>query len=1364
MKIILLCECKYSLNVNAMRLPLLISLTLCFLFGSAQEFMLKHLDTSNGLANNKINAFHRDSDGFLWVGTSSGLCRYNGYGFKIYLPAVEDSVMISYDEDITDIQEDRKGRLWVRSGKTYLIYDPVSDCLSTDLSPILKEYNMQSAPSQIHFDSGKNAWIHINNEGLYRIKSGSGKAELLKDKSFAGDEITDIVSIPDEVMTIDNHGVIKFISPQSMLVTRTDSLIAVNTDPSTTFVYTIVPDNDGLAWIFSNEKLWLYDTRSHTWANHLLPDDRNQKVVKTFMHDSSGIRWIARDHNGLEKVVRENDRFRFIPVTTSVSSGIRNTVTALYDDNAGSLWIGTYKKGIYYHNESANKFKLIPFPDVNCLYPSLIDGSVWIGTDAAGIIKWNPQTNSRTPIPYLTDNGSHPAITTMLELPDGTLYFGSFARGLRRCRNGKIETLSTGTTLDNAYTWALAKAPDGKIWIGTLGHGLYRFDPKSLEVKSYNMSNSDLFSDYILDIARDGEGERRIYIATSSGVAVFDPIKEKFSSIPLLDGLKINDLLHDTRDLLWVASTRGLHIYDPHRERIIPLKTSPDKATPDFILGLQIDNNGNVWASEGGNLVKFNVRYNDKTGEFSYTTHRYDSADGLQNCDFNQRSFGRLPSGQIFIGSLYGLNEFNPDSIRHNRALPNVMFSDISVGSKTIRVGENVKGHVLLKSSPNHGGTLELWPDNSSFSVTFATDNYIFPEKTTYQHKLEGLDDEWMTTPPGVHMASYTNLAPGTYRLLVKAVNNDGYESVSAAELTIIMHPPFWLSVWAKLLYALILCLLVYAFIRHIKLRERRRFNEKRKEDALVKQEEINQLKFKFYTNVSHELRTPLTLIVSPLESMIKEATDEKQLKRLTLMRNNAMRLLLLVNQLLDFRKNEVTGLSLQLSEGEIVGFVRGVCHSFANLSERKNIRLTFTSSTPELNAMFDEDKLYKSIMNLLSNAFKFTPEGGEVKTELSTTPTSVIIKVSDTGIGISDSDKPHVFDRFFQADNAKNDSSMTGNGIGLSMVNEYIKLHNGTIEISDNPGGGTIFTISIPLIKQTPLAETTPPVSETVSLPDTEILEAQTEQPSVEKQDDPAASDKPTALVVDDSHDMIEFLRDGLGHDFHVMTAPDGATALRLLESIRPAIVLTDLMMPGIDGLELCRKLKSNQDLASTPVIILTAKHDIGAKVEGLTTGADDYITKPFNIDLLLLKMKKLISLSHRGNGRSLINPEPDTIKITPLDEKMVEKAIKYVVTNIKRPDLSVEELSSHLGMSRVHLYKKLKATTGKTPVEFIRLIRLKRGAQMLRESQLNVSEIAFQLGYNNPKYFSKYFKEEFGVLPSIYQDKEGKATNYHV
>lgn len=416
--------------------------------------------------------------------------------------------------------------------------------------------------------------------------------------------------------------------------------------------------------------------------------------------------------------------------------------------------------------------------------------------------------------------------------------------------------------------------------------------------------------------------------------------------------------------------------------------------------------------------------------------------------------------------------------------------------------------------------------------------------------------------------------------------------------------------------------------------------------------------------------------------------------------------------------------------------------------------------------------------MNLLGNAFKFTPEGGKVDVTLETSGGNLIIKVADTGPGVRDKDKERIFERFYQADETGSPSNL-GNGIGLSLVNEYVKLHNGNIRVVDNIDNGSIFIVTLPIVRNSaaalaPNAEQTPaPENATPANADNASGEPkaaastskETESAPQPTQKTSSANDsRPMALVVDDSADMLEFLKEGLSNDFHVITAPNGKVAMKLLSSVKPSIIITDLMMPEMDGVELCRQLKMNTDHASTPIIILTAKHDAQDKVEGLTIGADDYITKPFNLQLLLLRMKKLVALSKRGASRTLIDPEPDSISITPLDERLVEKAVKFVVANIKRPDLSVEELSSHLGMSRVNLYKKLKSITGKTPIEFIRILRLKRGAQMLRESQLNVSEIAYQLGFNSPKYFSKYFKEEFGILPSDYQEKEEKATNHPV
>jgi DNA-binding response OmpR family regulator len=386
---------------------------------------------------------------------------------------------------------------------------------------------------------------------------------------------------------------------------------------------------------------------------------------------------------------------------------------------------------------------------------------------------------------------------------------------------------------------------------------------------------------------------------------------------------------------------------------------------------------------------------------------------------------------------------------------------------------------------------------------------------------------------------------------------------------------------------------------------------------------------------------------------------------------------------------------------------------------------------------LFDGDKLSKILLNLLSNAFKFTPDGGRVDVALTVEGSNLIIKVADTGIGIADADKERIFETFYQTDTTKS----SGSGIGLSLVSEYVKLHDGTVKVVDNVGGGSVFIVAIPIRHQASKGTDT-----AVAATNDDVLAT-----------DDKANNKPVALVVDDNVDLQNFLRGELSDKYCVMTASNGRIALEKMAQRQPDIILTDLMMPEMDGIELCRRVKSDEKYAAIPLIVISAKHDEQAKVEGLTLGADDYITKPFNCDLLMLRMKKLIELSRKGVQRTLIEPEPTPIQVTSLDEKLIEAAVKYVEANMDRADLSVEELSRELGMSRVHLYKRMRQVTGKTPTEFIRILRLKRAAQLLRESQLNVSEIAYKVGFNNPKYFSNYFKEEFGVLPSVYQDREG-------
>ena len=570
---------------------------------------------------------------------------------------------------------------------------------------------------------------------------------------------------------------------------------------------------------------------------------------------------------------------------------------------------------------------------------------------------------------------------------------------------------------------------------------------------------------------------------------------------------------------------------------------------------------------------------------------------------------------------------------------------------------------------------------------------------------------------------------------------------------------------WAYIVYALLIVGVVSFSLYAVQRRERNKFRIRQIEEDAKKREELSQMKFRFFTNVSHELRTPLTLIISPMESMMKEITDEKLHGKLQLMYRNAQRLLNLVNQLLDFRKNEMAGLHLTLSEGDIVAYVRSICASFLMLSEKKHVHLTFFSAMESLNMSFDEDKIGKVVMNLLSNAFKFTPDGGRVDVALEMSkemPGRLLIKVSDTGVGIRDEDKERIFERFYQVEQEEPEHQSTGSGIGLSLVRDFVTLHEGTVRVVDNVGSGSVFLVELP-VKHVRVSPPKPaPLTEEVEEHEELLPGMEEEALSVDLLDDMEDNEdekeKPLALIVDDNEDLVAFMKDSLSLYFRIQSASNGREAWQKISELMPDIIVSDVMMPEMDGNELCRWVKTDKRTSDIPMILLTARQAVEDKVEGLTIGADDYVTKPFNVEILILRMRKLIDLSKKRKAKSLIDPEPSEIAITSLDEKLVENAIKYVEANIGRCDLSVEELSRGLGMSRVHLYKKLLQITGKTPIEFIRVIRLKRAAQMLRESQQNVSEIAYQLGFNNPKYFSKYFKDEFGVLPSVYQEREGR------
>ena len=947
----------------------------------------------------------------------------------------------------------------------------------------------------------------------------------------------------------------------------------------------------------------------------------------------------------------------------------------------------------------------------------------------------------------------------MLKSKDGKLWVGTFNGGLY-CMNGsqvRSYKEGTGNALASNNVWALVEDDKGRIWIASLGGGLQCLEPLSGTFETYTSNNSALLENNVTSLC--WVDDNTLFFGTASqGVGTMDMRTREIKKIQgQSDSMKlsndaVNHVYKDSRGLVWIATREGLNVYDTRRHMFLDLFPVVE-AKGNFIAAITEDQERNMWVSTSRKVIRVTVA-SDGKGSYLFDSRAYNSEDGLQNCDFNQRSIKTLHNGIIAIGGLYGVNIFAPDHIRYNKMLPNVMFTGLSLFDEAVKVGQSYGGRVLIEKELNDVENVEFDYKQNIFSVSFASDNYNLPEKTQYMYKLEGFNNDWLTLPVGVHNVTFTNLAPGKYVLRVKAINSDGYVGIKEATLGIVVNPPFWMSWWAYLLYAAGLVVVLFLARYRMLKREREKFHLQQIENEVAKNEEINNMKFRFFTNVSHELRTPLTLIISPLEGMLKETTDELQSTRLQLMYRNAQRLLHLVNQLLDFRKGEMSTHQLSLSEGDIISYVHSVCNSFLLMADKKHIQFSFFSGIDTFSMAFDADKVGKIVMNLLSNAFKFTPEGGRVTVmieHVTGTPDTLEIKIADTGIGISDVDKEHIFDRFYQADH-KGVEETTGNGIGLSLVRDFVTLHEGEVKVFDNIGTGSVFVIQFP-VKH---------VETQVQLPEEtgmSVGDEEDREMKEEVREETGRKDSPLLLVVDDNEDFRIFMRYSLELQYRVKLAVNGNEAWEMMQEELPDLVISDVMMPQMDGNELCRLIKQDKRTAHIPVILLTARQNTEAKLEGLQTGADDYVTKPFNMTILVLRIRKLIELSryHRVT-QGMIDPAPSEIVITSLDEKLIEKAIKYVEDNMSRTELSVEELSRELGMSRVHLYKKLLQITGKTPLEFIRVIRLKRAAQLLRESQLHVSEVAFEVGFNNPKYFSRYFKDEFGVLPSVYQEKEGK------
>ena len=1306
------------------------------------DIRFRNIQTQNGLSNDDVNCIFKDSHGFMWFGTASGLNRYDGYSVRIFHSQRPDSTALR-DNYVQNIQEDADGNLWICAGDTYSVYNPADERFTWFGPDEARKFGLPAEPKLILVREGQ-LWFVVDNT-VYRLDEDKRIAEAAQTDS--GHPITDIAAMPDngDIVAVNDTGDLFIINADAGTVSKKRNPGSL---PHAANIF-VFPDQDGLIWVFSVFGVSCFSPRSDRWVRQDVCSLLSGYSVKAIAQDDSRRLWFGTDNNGIYILDKDDSIEKLQNNPLDGYSLPNNTIKTIYNSGDGGMWVGTYKKGVsvYYPNEY--KFTSRTITDVNCITRNPNEySSVWLGTDHSGLMKYNYATGEITGIEDSTGSNNN-AITSLMTDSGGNLWIGTYQGGLRKFSNGRFEHWNTDNGLSSNNIWAILEGNDGKIWLGTLDGGLQIYNPADNSFRTLDINNSKINSNYINTLAKGRDGS--IYAGTTYGIARISPADYSITTYKGskkdekdFSNLNINQVVVDSRGLVWVGTREGLEIYDVKSDTLYNLSLS-DRFPNPFILGIIESADHTMWVTVGNERFNIAVAPGTRNKPVTFDVKSYGTHDGILSGTFNQRSMCLLPSGELLAGSLEGILTINPEKISINTNKPKVIFTGLSVRNVPVAVGKEYNGRIILPESLEYTDKVKLEYDHNDLTVYFSTDNYSNSDHTVYKYRLEGFDDDWITCVARTHHATYTNLPPGKYDFSVKAVNSDGVESAEARTVRIIILAPWWASWWARLLYAVVILLSVTVIVIYFHRRSLGRLQQRQQEELAKKTEELNQLKFKFFTNISHELRTPLTLILSPVESMLKENPEDKTLRRLNTIKTNANRLLYLVNQLLDFRKNEMAGLTLHLSEGDLVASIKNACDSFRELTDRKDITLVFDSSCDRLDMSYDNDKVTKILMNLLSNAVKYTPDGGRITVRLALTDEKeAVISVADTGKGISDADKQHIFERFYRGSD-KSDLN-TGTGIGLSLVYEYAKLHGGTVEVADNMPRGTVFSVVLPAREGVCVAENIAGAPTEVSVSKERFEKSVT----VESSDD-----KPKVLFVDDNRDLIDFLKEEFSDNYDISVASNGVEALKIVAGKSFDLIVTDLMMPEMDGIELSRRLKSDKATVDIPLVMLTAKQDMGSMIEGLTLGADDYITKPFNNDVLALKMKRLTELRKKGMKRTLIDPTPSKIEITSLDEQLIEKAVKYVEDNISRSDLSVEELAREMGMSRVHLYKKISMLTGKTPIEFIRLLRLKRATQYLAESQLTIAEIAYSLGFNNPKYFSKYFKEEFGILPSEYQGK---------
>jgi signal transduction histidine kinase/ligand-binding sensor domain-containing protein/DNA-binding response OmpR family regulator len=1351
--------------------------------GQFVDYKFTHISIDQGLSHNQVNCFLRDSRGYMWIGTMSGLNRFDGNSFRIFRHDLRDTFSLS-DDYIHALAEDENGNIWVWNRNGVNVYDPVKELFIRSVSSVLRKRGVSTVNfNRIYKDNQGNLWFLYTQGPAFKYDIKTQKItsySLSVNKTNGSDQISSLIEDGlGRFWAIYRNGLIAVLNSQSATFNPFSSELyqkygGVLSD------YSIFVDADNDLWVYcpgETRGVFYINTQTIEIKHFNIQSGLlNNDIVRCVTQDDKGVIWVGTDHGGINLVNKKTFTTRYMLNSPDEAKSLsQNSIISMYKDYQGIIWVGTFKKGLDYYHDNLIKFShykhliskpnSLPYDDVNCFAEDK-KGNLWIGTNGGGLIYFDRIKNSFTR--YTNQSGNSNSLSNNIIIAlhvdnDDKLWIGTYYGGLNCFYNGRFTVYKhqqgNPKSLTDDRVWEIFEDSQNHFWIGTLGGGLDLFSKEKGEFTHYqNGDVNSVQNNCILSLAEDHR--YNLWVGTSLGVDVLDRLTGRFihygneyGNPNSLSNNNVITILVDKRGWVWIGTREGLNLFN-EKSKMFNVYREEDGLPDNTILTIQEDKQGNLWASTPNGISNVVIK---GTAEHPVVNFRnYNEIDGLQGREFNENAAIRLRSGEMVFGGANGFNIFNPEAIHDKAVQPQLIFSSFEVFNKPVKVGEKVNGRTILNAAISQVKEIRLKHSENVISIGFSAIDFLNSDKIRYVYKLEGFNKSWLTADPVSRKATFTNLDPGEYTFKVKAFVDENAKNQSVISLKLIVKPPFWRTYWAFLMYAIIF-VGITLFARQMVLdRERLRFRIEQETIDAQRRHNLDVMKLKLLTNISHEFRTPLSLIISPVEKMLKTTNDPDSQRLLLTMQRNARRLLSLVNQLLDFRRMEVQQFKFIPTQGDIVDFLKELTLAFSDLAEKKNIKLKFKCETERLVTFFDHDKLEKIIFNLLSNAFKFTPELGEISISVAlivdNEPSDdnfhlIRIKVKDTGIGIPIEKIDKIFDGFFQ-DDAQGTIINQGSGIGLALTKEFVKLHGGTISVESEPDKGSCFTVLLP-VKDVQQEVIEPIVYE-------EEITDKSSPKLAETEDAEHDSTQPLLLLVEDNEDFRFYLKDNLCRDYRIMEAANGKEAWGLAISKIPDLVVSDIIMSEMTGIQLCRKLKSDSRTSHIPVILLTSKNSEEQKMEGLNAGADDYIIKPFIFDILEIRIRKLID--QRDSLRKLfqkqIEIKPGDISVTSLDEKLIGKAMEVVEKNISNPDFSVEELSRELGMSRVHLYKKLLSLTGKTPIEFIRTMRLKRAAQLLEKSQMNVSEIAYQTGFNNPKYFAKYFKAEFNVLPSSYAE----------